>query len=81
MTPEECMVWYGRAWFERDADKRLETLRKCCTEDIVFADANGRYEGLAAVSDMIGGYMNEMAGDDPVDTQSKGAERGRSAGG
>lgn len=80
VTPEECLVWYGRAWFERDPQKRVETLRKCCTEDVEFADGAGRYHGLQEVSDMIGRYMNEMAGDDPVETRSKGSERGRSAG-
>ncbi len=59
MTPEEVLVHYGRAWFERDRDQRIEVLRKACTEDIVFMDPQiGRLHGLAAVADMIGNYMN-----------------------
>ena len=59
MTPEECLVIYGEAWFERDPAQRVEVLRRCCTEDIVFMDPQlGRLHGLAAVADMIGNYMN-----------------------
>ncbi|MGQ0830631.1 MAG: hypothetical protein ACT4OV_03040 [Microthrixaceae bacterium] len=59
MTPEEVLVKYGRAWFERDRDQRIETLRLACAEDIVFMDPNlGRLNGLEEVADMIGGYMN-----------------------
>jgi hypothetical protein len=74
------MTIYGKAWFERDDAKRLEVLRQCCTEDIVFADGAGRYEGLQAVCDMIGGYMKAMAGDQATDTEVKGSQTGRSAG-
>lgn len=59
MTPEEVLVLYGRAWFERDRDQRIEALRKACTEDILFVDPQlGRLHGLEAVADMIGGYMD-----------------------
>jgi hypothetical protein len=54
VTPEECLVIYGEAWFERDPVRRVEILRRCCTEDIVFMDPRlGRLHGLDAVSDMI----------------------------
>lgn len=54
MTPEECLEIYGRAWFERDPDERLELLRRCCTENILFVDAMlGRLTGLEAVSDSL----------------------------
>ncbi len=54
MTPAEVLVLYGRAWFERDRDQRIEVLRRACTEDIVFMDPElGRLHGLAAVADMI----------------------------
>ena len=47
MTPEECLVIYGEAWFERDPSRRVEVLRRCCTEDIVFMDPRlGRLHGL-----------------------------------
>jgi hypothetical protein len=64
MTPEEVLVLYGRAWFERDRDQRIEALRKACTEDILFVDPSlGRLHGLEAVADMIGSFMDpEMEG-------------------
>ena len=63
MTPEECLVIYGEAWFERDSIRRVEILRRCCTEDIVFMDPMlGRLEGLDAVSNMIGGYIGSRMG-------------------
>ena len=59
MTPEEVLVLYGRAWFERDRAARIEALRHACTEDIVFMDPGlGRLHGLEAVADMIGSYMS-----------------------
>ncbi len=59
MTPEEVLVRYGRACFERDHEQRIEALRLACTEDLEFMDPQlGRLHGLAAVSEMIGGYMN-----------------------
>ena len=84
MTPEECLVIYGKAWFERDPQRRVEVLRRCCTDDIVFMDPGlGRLHGLEAVSDMIGGHMTNMAGvsEAKPDTESVGKERGRSGGG
>jgi hypothetical protein len=84
VTPEECLVIYGEAWFERDPTRRVEVLRRCCTEDIVFMDPTlGRLHGLDAVSDMIGqaiGGMSAGASDDPP-TTSKAERRGRSGGG
>jgi hypothetical protein len=80
ISPGKCLVLYGRAWFERDPEKRLEVLRECCTEDIVFADDLGRYEGLQAVSDMIGRAMDQMAAGDSREIESATTERGRSAG-
>ena len=84
MTPEECLVIYGEAWFERDPMRRVEVLRRCCTEDIVFMDPRlGRLHGLEAVSDMIGqaiGSMSASAPDDAPKTSSA-ERRGRSGGG
>jgi hypothetical protein len=83
VTPEECLVIYGAAWFERDPQRRVEVLRQCCTEDIVFMDPGlGRLEGLEAVSDMIGGHMVGMAGTpDGAPTESVEEKRGRTGGG
>jgi hypothetical protein len=59
VTPEEVLVLYGRAWFERDRDQRIDALRAACTEDIRFMDPEiGLLHGLEAVADMIGNYMN-----------------------
>jgi hypothetical protein len=74
------LVLYGKAWFERDPEKRLEVLRECCTEDIVFADGPGRYEGIVAVSEMIGRAMDNMAGPDAAPTESETTDHGRAAG-
>ncbi len=85
MTPEECLVIYGQAWFERDPKRRVDVLRRCCTEDIVFMDPGlGRLHGLEAVSDMIGGHMVNMAATPEgtaTESESVGKERGRSGGG
>jgi hypothetical protein len=84
MTPEECLVAYGEAWFERDPARRLEVLRRCCTEDIVFMDpGRGRLHGLQAVSDMIGESIGSMAsGAAPdVTTESTAEARGRTGSG
>jgi len=84
VTPEECLVIYGEAWFERDATKRVEVLRRCCTEDIVFMDPRlGRVHGLEAVSDMIGQAIGSMSasGPDDVPKTNTAERRGRSGGG
>ena len=86
MTPEECLVAYGKAWFERDPHRRVEVLRQCCTEDILFVDPGlGRLQGLEAVSNMIGGYMDQMAGGSaaasPSTSASEGRDRGRTGSG
>ena len=84
MTPEECLVIYGEAWFERDAARRVDILRRCCTEDIVFMDPRlGRLHGLDAVSDMIGQNIGSMSASAPDDAPSTSVadRRGRSGGG
>ena len=84
MTPEECLVIYGEAWFERDSIRRVEILRRCCTEDIVFMDPTlGRLHGLEAVSDMIGQAIGSMSASAPDDAPwaSSAERRGRSGGG
>jgi hypothetical protein len=84
MTPEECLVQYGRAWFARDHESRVEALRKCCTEDIVFMDPQrGRLRGLDEVAKMIGEGIGEQLATtaDDQDKDSHGSEKGRSGGG
>jgi hypothetical protein len=84
MTPEECLVIYGEAWFERDPARRVEVLRRCCTDDIVFVDPGlGRLEGVEAVSDMIGNYIGSWPdrGADRDATTSTVERRGRSGDG
>jgi len=84
VTPDECLVIYGEAWFERDPARRVEVLRRCCTEDIVFMDPRlGRLHGLEAVSDMIGQHIGSMPATPPEDAlkPSSAGRRGRSGGG
>src|SRR3954452_13170178 len=90
MTPQECLIAYGEAWFERDPARRVDALRRCCTEDIVFMDGPlGVLHGLDAVSDMIGGYLGAWTppGDVPASPAPTGApasvatERGREGSG
>ena len=84
MTPEECLVIYGEAWFERDPARRVEVLRRCCTEDIVCMDPRlGRMQGLDAVSDMIGQHIGSTSATTPADAlqPSREGRRGRSGGG
>ena len=65
MTPINALITYGSAWFERDHAKRVELLRECCTDDIVFMDQhNGRLVGLDAVASMIGASMDGMSGNE-----------------
>jgi hypothetical protein len=74
------MTIYGRAWFERDEAKRLEVLRQCCTDDVVFVDDGRRMDGVEEVSAMIGQAMNNMAGSSRA-TESTGKPRGRTGSG
>src|SRR5262245_43314574 len=63
MNVVECLITYGQAWFEPDHERRVEVLRQCCTEDIVFMDpGQGRLEGLEAVAKMIGEYYDQARG-------------------
>jgi hypothetical protein len=81
LSPAACLVAYGEAWFERDPARRVEALRRCCTEDVVFMDPKlGRLEGLEAVSAMIGGYIGEMR-QGSAETGSAGTSRGRTGSG
>lgn len=82
MTPEECLTIYGEAWFERDPQRRVDLLRRCCTEDVLFVDPTlGRLHGLQAVSKMIGHYLGLMAGVDVPAAPSEARPKGRSGAG
>ena len=79
MRIEQILVTYGKAWFEPDHDKRVEVLRGCCTEDILFVDPRlGRLEGLDAVSKMIGEFVSQRP---PSSGDSEAMESGRTGGG
>lgn len=81
MNVTECLINYGKAWFEPDDERRIEVLRTCCTEDVIFVDSNGRADGLEAVSKWIGGYINGMGGDAERTGESESRERGRTGDG
>lgn len=78
MSAAQALVAYGQAWFEPDHERRVEVLRRCCTEDIVFVDGAGRYEGLDGVSAMIGSFSSSTPADGGADRASEGREGGRS---
>lgn len=68
LTPEECLAIYGRAWLERDDERRLALLGECMADDIRFADPQlGCLEGRRAVSESIGEFQRarraELASD------------------
>jgi hypothetical protein len=63
VTPEQTLQIYGRAWLERDPEKRISLLADCCADDILFVDLGlGRLKGLSAVSEMIDQYVGMMGG-------------------
>ena len=79
MSIGRILVEYGKAWFEPDHERRVEVLRGCCTEDIVFVDPTlGRLEGLDAVSRMIGGSISTRPA---PEAESEVIDSGRAAGG
>lgn len=78
MSAAQALVAYGQAWFVPDHERRVEALRRCCTEDIVFVDGGGRYVGLDEVSKMIGSFTSAEPASDAVDNASEGRDRGRS---
>jgi hypothetical protein len=74
MTPQEVLVLYGRAWFERDRNERIEALRRACTEDIRFMDPLlGMLHGLEAVADMIGNSIGARMEDDAAEVREERA--------
>jgi len=80
MTAAQALVAYGRAWFESDHVGRVEALRRCCTEDIVFVQGSETYHGLDEVAAMIGSFSSSAAApSSPTEGEasSEGRDRGR----
>jgi hypothetical protein len=80
LTAAQALVAYGRAWFEPDHDGRVEALRRCCTEDIVFVQGPVTYRGLDEVAAMIGSFSSSVAAPAPPtegEASSEGRDRGR----
>lgn len=79
LSAAQALVAYGRAWFIPDHDERVEALRACCTEDIVFVDGRGTYVGLDEVSKMIGAFSSAEAASASAASKetSEGRDRGR----
>ena len=77
LTAAQALVGYGRAWFEPDQAGRVEALRRCCTEDIVFVQGTETYHGLDEVATMIGSFASSAPAAAEEAAPSEGRERGR----
>ena len=77
LTAAQALVAYGRAWFEADHAGRVEALRKCCTEDIVFVQGPDTFRGLDAVAEMIGRFSSSAPADAAAGGSSTARDRGR----
>src|SRR4051794_32569616 len=78
MTAAQALVAYGKAWFEPTQEGRVEALRRCCTEDIVFVQGSEIYRGLEAVAAMIGSFSSSAPAAATAEASSEGRDRGRS---
>ena len=77
LSAARALTLYGRAWFEPDQAARVEALRRCCTEDIVFVQGTETYHGLEEVAAMIGSFSSSAPADAPDRAPSEGREGGR----
>jgi hypothetical protein len=83
LTVAQALVAYGKAWFESDHAGRVEALRRCCTEDLVFVQGTETYHGLDEVARMIGSFSSSApapaaaASSTSTDGASEGRDRGR----
>jgi hypothetical protein len=77
LTAAQALVAYGRAWFEPDHAGRVEALRRCCTEDIVFVQGPDTFRGLDAVAEMIGSFSSSAPASDAASESSSGRDHGR----
>lgn len=80
LTAAQALVGYGRAWFEPEQAGRVEALRRCCTEDVVFVQGTETYHGLDEVATMIGSFSSSAPAPEAEAAPSEGRERGRTAG-
>jgi len=81
VTPEECLVIYGEAWFERDPARRAEGVRRCCREGIeCMRPTLDRMESVGGVSDMSSQRIGSTWATTPADALQPRREgrRGRS---
>lgn len=53
---------YGAAWLEPDAERRLEYLERCWSENGCYTDPTVSLEGRQALADHIGGFHAQMPG-------------------
>ncbi len=53
---------YGAAWREPDADKRLELLNACWSDEGRYLDPNGSASGRDALAAHIGRFQQQMPG-------------------
>jgi hypothetical protein len=77
LTAAQALTAYGRAWFEPTHEGRVEALRRCCTEDIVFVQGSETLHGLDEVARMIGSFSSSAPAEEGVRQPSEGRDRGR----
>lgn len=77
LTVVQALTGYGRAWFEPTHEGRVEALRLCCTEDIVFVQGSETLHGLDEVAAMIGSFSSSAPADSESQRPSAGRESGR----
>jgi hypothetical protein len=77
LTAAQALTAYGRAWFEPTHEGRVEALRRCCTEDIVFVQGSETFHGLDEVARMIGSFSSSAPAEGSVPQPSEGRDRGR----
>lgn len=79
LSAGRVLTLYGRAWFEPTQEGRVEALRRCCTEDLVFVQGTETYHGLEEVAAMIGSFASSGTAPSAADgAPSEGREGGRS---
>lgn len=77
LTAAQALTLYGKAWFEPTQEGRIEALRRCCTEDIVFVQGSETLRGLDEVATMIGTFSSSAPAGASATRSSEGRESGR----
>ena len=77
LTAAQALTAYGRAWFEPTHEGRVEALRRCCSEDIVFVQGSETFHGLDEVAGMIGSFSSSAPAEASARQPSEGRDRGR----